>query len=75
MGFASFGLESHSQEELVAEMGAALLCNQVGIAPLPVKNTVTYVHGWLDLLSKNKHMLAVAATHAQKAMEYLLGKG
>ena len=38
-----FGSESYSNEELVAEVGAAMLCGVCGIAPATIENSASYL--------------------------------
>ena len=42
-----FGDEIYSKEELVAEMGAAMLCGVVGIENKTIKNSASYIQSWL----------------------------
>jgi len=47
--------ENYSKEELVAEMGASLLLDRLGIRPLTseeTKNSVEYMRGWASKLSQ-----------------------
>lgn len=44
---APFGSPVYSQEELIAEMGAAFLCAEAGISPAVIDNQAAYVAGWL----------------------------
>ena len=45
--FTHFGDHEYSHEELVAEMGAAMLCGLTGIAPKTLENSARYVASWL----------------------------
>lgn len=68
-----FGSHDYSQEELVAEMGAAFLCNHVGIDNT-LENSAAYIKGWLGKLKSDPKMLMTAAGRAQKAFEHIAGK-
>ena len=69
-----FGSESYSYEELVAEMTATLLCGYCGIEQT-VQNSVSYLTGWAKFLKQErKSTLFGAATKAQAAADYILGK-
>jgi antirestriction protein ArdC len=70
----TFGSESYSKEELVAEMGAAMLCGVTGIAPAVIENTAAYLKNWLERLKADSRLLVSAASAAQKAADYILGK-
>jgi len=68
-----FGDREYSQEELVAEMGAAFLCGVVGIENETIDNSAAYINGWLTKLRdrKNRKMLVMAGSQAQKAADYI----
>lgn len=69
----SFGSEDYSFEELVAEMTAAFLCVHCGIEN-QVKPAASYIYSWLAVLRQDKKILLDAATAAQKATDYILGR-
>lgn len=72
---ASFGSKDYSREELVAEMGSAMLCNTLGIeSEKAFKNSVAYIKGWLQALANDKRMIVWAAARAEKASRYILDK-
>jgi antirestriction protein ArdC len=70
----TFGSESYSREELIAEMGAAMLCGVTGIAPAVIENSAAYLKNWLERLKADSKLLVSAASAAQKAAGYILGK-
>jgi antirestriction protein ArdC len=70
----SFGSESYSKEELVAEMGAAMLCGVTGIAQSTLENSAAYLKTWIERLKSDSKLLVSAASQAQKAADYILGK-
>ena len=70
----TFGSESYSKEELVAEMGAAMLCGLTGLAPKTLENSAAYLQSWLSVLKSDWRMVVTAASAAQKAVDYILGK-
>jgi len=67
----TFGDKDYSKEELVAEIGAALLCGYCGME-VPFDNSVAYLQSWLSQLENDPKMLVRAAGQAQKAMDYIL---
>jgi len=69
----TFGSESYSREELVAEMGAAMLCGISGIASGTVENYAAYLKAWIDRLRGDSRLLISAASAAQKAADYIQG--
>ena len=70
----TFGSESYSKEELVAEMGAAMLCGVAGIERKTLSNSAAYLKSWMDVLKSDSRMVVSAASQAQKAADYILGK-
>jgi len=68
-----FGSESYSLEELVAEIGAAMLCQHTGIADRTIANSAAYIQAWLKQLQNNRSWIFTAAGRAQKAVDYVLG--
>lgn len=68
-----FGDESHSKEELIAEIGAAFLYHVAGIATQGlVDYSAAYVQNWLAALKNDKRLIVEAASQAQKAVNYIL---
>lgn len=72
-GKARFGNEAYAQEELVAEIGAAFLAADLGIALEPRPDHASYIASWLKVLKNDKRAVFTAAAHAQKAVDYLHG--
>jgi len=70
-----FGSESYSREELVAEMGAAMLSGIAGISHATLSNSASYLQAWISRLKSDSRLIITAASHAQKAADYILGKG
>ena len=69
----SFGSESYSREELVAEVGAAMLCGVTGIANRTIENSAAYLRGWIDRLKSDSRLIVGAASAAQKSADFILG--
>ena len=70
---AAFGSETYSKEELVAEMGAAMLVSTAGIdCEKAFKNSVGYLQGWLKALSNDNKLIVLAAGKAEAAVKYIL---
>jgi antirestriction protein ArdC len=69
----TFGSESYSKEELVAELGAAMLCGVCGIAPSTIENSASYLQSWINVLRSDSRMVVSAASQAQKAADYIRG--
>jgi antirestriction protein ArdC len=69
----TFGSESYSKEELIAEMGAAMLCGVAGIERMTLSNSAAYLRSWIDVLKSDSRMVVSAASQAQKAADYIQG--
>jgi antirestriction protein ArdC len=69
-----FGSESYSKEELIAEMGAAMLAGMAGISQATLSNSASYLQSWIDRLKSDSRLIISAASHAQKAADYILAK-
>lgn len=71
---SSFGSESYSREELVAEMTAGFVCGSLGLATEELlRNQTAYIASWLEVLRSDRRMLIKAAGEAQRAADYILG--
>jgi antirestriction protein ArdC len=67
------GNHSYADEELVAEMGAAMLCGVAGIAPAVVDNAASYIDHWRKRISDDPKLVIGAGARAQKAADFILG--
>lgn len=67
----AFGDEVYSKEELIAEIGAAMLCNVAGIDNHTIQNSASYIQSWLRALKDDKKLVVQAAAQAQKAADYI----
>ena len=68
-----FGDDAYAFEELVAELGAAFLCADLGITPEIRDDHAAYLDHWLQVLKQDKRAIFSAASHAQRAADYLQG--
>jgi antirestriction protein ArdC len=68
-----FGDTGYAREELVAELGAAFLCADLGITPDIRDDHAAYLGHWLNVLKEDKRAIFSAAAHAQRAADYLNG--
>ncbi len=71
-----FGSHDYSQEELVAEFGASMLCGVSGIEQQTIENSAAYIQGWLKALKSkdNRKLLVYAAAQGQRATDFILNK-
>ncbi len=72
-GRKQWGDEGYAREELVAELGSAFLCADLGITPEVRDDHASYIANWLTVLKNDKRAIFSAASHAQKAVDYLRG--
>lgn len=73
LGRKRFGDQGYAMEELVAEIGAAFLCADLGITPETREDHAAYISSWLKVLKGDKRAVFSAAGHAQRAVDYLHG--
>ena len=66
-----FARADYAFEELVAELGAAMACASTGVETVPRQDHVSYIQCWLNALKNDKSFIFSAASHAQRAIDYL----
>lgn len=75
MDIQVFGDNDYSKEELVAEIGSAMLCNLAGIdSEKAFKNSIAYIQNWLKALKDDPKMIIWAAARAEKAVKFILNQ-
>lgn len=68
-----FGSQDYSNEELTAEMTAAMLGATSGIFwEKEVENTAAYLSSWIKKLKGDSKLVVAAAARAQRAADYIL---
>ena len=72
-GRKRWGDEGYAMEELVAELGAAFLCADLGLTPQIRDDHAAYIASWLKVLKDDKRAIFSAASHAQRAVDFLHG--
>jgi antirestriction protein ArdC len=72
-GLASFGSETYSKEELIAELGAQMIASMTGVDNSTIDNATAYIGSWLKALKDDKTLLVQAGAKAQRAVDYILG--
>jgi antirestriction protein ArdC len=65
-----FGDHAYAYEELIAELGAAMLCAHCGLDG--DLRHAAYIESWLKALKNDKKFIISAAGKAQAAMDYLV---
>jgi len=71
----NFGSETYSKEELIAEIGSAMLnckCNILNDNLL--NNSVAYIQNWKRALMDDKKLIVHASGNATKAVKYILNE-
>jgi len=72
-GRKRFGDEGYAMEELVAELGAAFLAADLALTPEVRDDHAAYIASWINVLKDDKRAIFTAASHAQRAADYLHG--
>jgi antirestriction protein ArdC len=68
----AFGSEHYAFEELVAELGAAFLCADLGVIHEELRHQhAGYIASWIKTLKNDKRAIVRAASLAGKAAEYI----
>jgi len=73
LGRKRWGDEGYAAEELVAELGAAFLCADLQLTPEVRDEHSSYIASWLKVLKDDKRAIFTAASHAQRAADFLNG--
>jgi antirestriction protein ArdC len=73
-GAMAFGSHDYSQEELVAEMGAAFLCGTAGIEQATLQNSSAYLASWIKRLQGDSRLVITAAAQAQRSADFILNQ-
>lgn len=66
-----FGDEAYAREELVAELGAAFVCADLGLTLEPRPDHAAYIASWLRVLRNDTRFIVAAAAHAERAARFL----
>jgi antirestriction protein ArdC len=66
-----FGDDAYAMEELVAELGAAFLCADLGITDEPRADHAQYLDSWLQVLKADKKAIFTASSKASEAVAFL----
>lgn len=72
-GSKRFGSQAYAIEELMAELGSAFLSADLGLALEPREDHAAYIANWLEVLKNDKHAIFTAASHAQRAADFING--
>lgn len=72
-GRKRFGDSGYAMEELVAEMGSAFLSADLDLTPEVREDHASYIASWIKVLRNDKRAIFSAASHAQRAVDFLHG--
>jgi antirestriction protein ArdC len=67
-----FGDAAYAMEELIAELGAAFLCADLGITDEPRADHAQYIDHWLTVMKADKKAIFTAASKASAAADFLI---
>ena len=77
LNHVSFGSETYSKEELIAEMGSAFILHYLGMGTSDdtlLANSAAYIQGWLRALQDDRKLIVFAASQAEKAANYIINQ-
>ena len=72
-GRKRLGDEGYAMEELVAELGSAFLSADLELTPEVREDHAAYIASWIKVLKNDKRAIFTAASHAQRAADFLHG--
>jgi antirestriction protein ArdC len=72
-GRKRWGDAGYAIEELVAELGSAFLCADLELTPELREDHASYIATWIKVLKDDKRAVFTAASHAQRAADFLHG--
>lgn len=68
---ARFGDDAYAMEELVAELGAAFQCAELGISLEPRSDHAQYLSHWINVMKADKKAIFTAAAKASEATQFI----
>ncbi|MCF6326833.1 MAG: hypothetical protein L3J21_06025 [Devosiaceae bacterium] len=66
-----FGDDTYAMEELVAELGAAFQCAELGISLKPRAAHAQYLEHWMNAMKADKKTIFTAAAKASEAVQFI----
>jgi antirestriction protein ArdC len=72
-GRKRWGDEGYTMEELVAELGSAFLSCDLNLTPEVREDHASYIASRIRVLKEDKRAIFSAASHAQRAVDFLHG--
>ena len=71
-GRQKFGDEGYAKEEIVAEIGSAILCGELDLTPEIREENAAYIDHWRKFIREDKNFIFKAAAHAQRAADFVI---
>lgn len=68
----AFGSDIYSQEEIIAELGASVLCAKADIFEANIKNNGAYIQYWLRQLKADKRFIFKVMRQVQASVDLIL---
>ena len=69
-----FGDKKYAKEELIAELGAARISNELGFRSKVINNSAAYLDSWVKVLSDEPTFILTVMTDVEKASRMILDK-
>lgn len=66
-----FGSHKYAAEELIADLGSAFLCSDLGVVDIPRPDHAQYLAHWLTIMKADSKAIFTAAAKAEQACNYL----
>ncbi|AZO32445.1 MULTISPECIES: zincin-like metallopeptidase domain-containing protein [unclassified Mesorhizobium] len=66
-----FGSEAYAMEEVLVDLGAAMVLADLSIAARPRPDHAAYIASWLKVLRNDSSAIFAAASRAQKAVDWM----
>ena len=70
----SYGRNAYAFEELVAELGASMLCAELGVHNGYQENHAKYISGWLTIMKGDINAIMQAGKLASTAVDVIMGR-
>ena len=71
----SFGSKEYAREELVAELGSALIAQRYGMTKHIKEDSCAYLKGWLDELKESPQFIKTTLLDVKRASSIVTQKG
>ena len=69
-----FGSPAYAKEELIAELGAALVGSELGFNTKVIKNSAAYIDSWIKVLQEEPTFILTILCDVEKAAQMIMAK-